>query len=76
MLTFGCCAGADDAWANLVQPQMFADNYTQAAAMGLNAGMDHEVSRYTRRVVAAIITLHVWRVASVSPSLYGSNLAI
>lgn len=33
-----------DAWANLVQPQSYADNYTQAAAMGINAGMDQEVS--------------------------------
>ena len=32
-----------DAWANLVQPQSFADNYTQAAAIGINAGMDQEV---------------------------------
>ena len=31
-----------DAWENLVTPQGYADNFTQAAAMGINAGMDQE----------------------------------
>ena len=31
-----------DGWANLVTPQSFAPNYTAAAAIGINAGMDQE----------------------------------